>query len=63
MHPAQAYISLHIQAFESEPPLCILLTVRNPRLVDSDDSDHTAQINKLISVFAGHVIKHISAFY
>ena len=55
-HPAKTRISLGIHPVWSEPSLCTLRIVKDPRFLhaDSEDSDQTGWMPRLIWVFAGH---------
>ena len=54
--PAKAQISLGIRPVKSESWLCTQWIAEDPKFlhVDSEDSDHTGQMPRLIRVFAGH---------
>ena len=55
VRPAKTQISLGIHPVWSEPSLCIQWVAKDPRFLhaDSEDSDQTGQMPRLIWVFAG----------
>ena len=55
VHPAKRQISLGIRPVWSESSLCAQLVAKNPSFLhaDSEDSDQTGQMPRLICVFAG----------
>ena len=70
MHPVKTQISLSIHTNWSESWLCTLMIAKHPRLLhaDSQDSDKTGHMTRLIWAFAGcigylsHVMrKHVLA--
>ena len=58
VHPAKTQISLGICPVWSESSLCAQWVVKDPSFLhaDSEDSDQTGRMPKLIWVFAGHTL-------
>ena len=56
VHPVKTRISLGIRQFWSESLLCAQWIAKDPRFLhaDSEDSDQTGRMPRLICVFAGH---------
>ena len=56
VHPAKTQISLDILPVWSESSLCAQRVAKDPSFLhaDSEDSDQTGQMPRLIWVFAGH---------
>ena len=56
VRPAKTQISLGIRPVWSESSLCAQWVAKDPRFlhVDSEDSDQTGQMPRLIWVFVGH---------
>ena len=58
VHPAKTQISLSIRPVWSESSLCAQWVAKDPRFlhVDSEDSDQTGRMPRLIRVFAGRTL-------
>ena len=58
MHPAKTQISLGIRPVWSESSLCTQWVDKGPSFLyaDSEDSDQTGRMPRLIRVFAGHTV-------
>ena len=58
VRPAKTQISLGIRPVWSESSLCTQWVAEDPRFLhaDSEDSDQTGQMPRLIRIFAGHTL-------
>ena len=58
VHQAKAQISLGIRPVRSESSLCAQWVAKDPKFLhaDSEDSDQTGRMPRLIWVFAGHTL-------